>query len=164
MRPLALVGRGGDLGADVALSPGDLARLTLLADLLGAGDGVGVRVGLAAAGALRAQAREAHVLLTDDVHQAALSDLVNPLILDERGRLLPFAYGIHPRLAIVEDLDGLAGGVAAWKADGAERLRDLVDRALQALPEPPEAQVDWYDHLTRTSHEPQWLQVAGTGS
>ncbi|MBA3373677.1 MAG: radical SAM protein [Actinomycetota bacterium] len=153
LRPLALVGRGNDLG-DAGLNPADLARLVLVADLLG-GDPdseVGVRVDLAPAGALREQAGAAHALLRDGADMLRLSDLVNPLIVDEQGRLLPFAYGVHPRFAITQGLERVADDVAAWKTNGVARLRDLLERAVDALPDAAEAPVDWFDHLARTSH------------
>jgi Fe-coproporphyrin III synthase len=154
LRPLALVGRGSELGDVAALGPADLARLTLIADLL---DGdpeseVAVRVDLAAAGELRAQAADAHSILLDEAGSLPLSDTVNPLILDDRGRLLPFAYGIHPRFAVAEGLDRMAERIATWKDEGVRGLRDLLERAVEALPEAPDEPVDWFDHLTRTSH------------
>jgi hypothetical protein len=153
LRPLALVGRGNALGEVAALNPADLARLVLVADLLDdPGSKVGVRVDLAPAGALREQAGAAHALLHGETDTLGLSDLVNPLIVDDRGRLLPFAYGVHPRFAVTTSLEQVADHVAAWKADGVPRLRNLLERAVDALPKAAETPVDWFDHLARASH------------
>ncbi|CAN5892160.1 hypothetical protein BH20ACT7_BH20ACT7_05770 [soil metagenome] len=164
LRPLALVGRANDLGDVAALDPADLARLALVADLLG-GDPdseVGVRVDLAPAGALRQQAKAAHALLRDGADVLGLSDLVNPLIIDDRGRLLPFAYGVHPRFAVTTGLEQVGADIAAWKTDGGPRLRNLLERAVDALPTAAEAPVDWFDHLARTSHATAGVGYAGT--
>jgi hypothetical protein len=166
LRPLALVGRGSSLAGGAALGPGDLARLVLLADLL-AGDtegGVGVRVDLAPAGALRAQAADAHRILAADPSSLTLSDIANPLILDDRGRLLPFAYGIHPRFAVAEELEGLPDRLAAWRSDGVGTLVDLLSRAIRDLPDAAQAPVDWFDHLTHTSNAVVVEARAGQGS
>jgi len=163
LRPLALVGRGNALGEVAALNPADLARLVLVADLLDdPGSKVGVRVDLAPAGALREQAGAAHALLHGETDTLGLSDLVNPLIVDDRGRLLPFAYGVHPRFAVTTSLEQVADHVAAWKADGVPRLRNLLERAVDALPTAAKAPVDWFDHLARTSHATAGVGYAAT--
>jgi hypothetical protein len=152
LRPLALVGRGTELGDDLALGPSDAARLVLLADLLGADpDGVGVRVDLAPAGGLRAQAHDSHPLLRGEADGLPLSDLVNPLILDDRGRLLPFAYGLHPRFALTQRISDMQRDLAEWRTMGVARLRELLDRAVRELPAADEAPVDWFSHLTTVS-------------
>lgn len=91
-----------------------------------------------------------------------LSDLLNPLIIDDRGRLLPFAYGVHPRFAVTTGLEQAAADIAAWKTDGGPRLRNLLERAVDALPTAAEAPVDWFDHLARTSHATAEVGYAAT--
>lgn len=161
LRPLALVGRGTELGDELALGPSDAARLVLLADLLGADpDGVGVRVDLAPTGGLRAQAYEAHPLLRGEPGELSLSDLVNPLILDDRGRLLPFAYGLHPRFALTQGLGDLQRELATWRANGAARLRELLERGVRGLPDDDDAPVDWFAHLTEMSQRPRAAEAS----
>jgi Fe-coproporphyrin III synthase len=154
LRPLALVGRATALADREGLDAADRARLALLADILDQDPDVdlAVRVDLAPAAVLRAEAEEAHPLLRDDGMVRPMSDLVNPVIVDDSGRLLPFAYGLHPRFAVAASLDRLAEQIAAFKHGGVVALRMLLREALADLPRTQGATIDWFDHLTRASH------------
>lgn len=115
-------------------------------------NGPWVRADVVPSGCSPREGPRAHRLLEPTAGDAPLSDLANPLIIDERGRLIPFAYGMAPRYRIAESLDDLHARVQAFKRDGVAVLRELVTAGLDTLSDDPDACVDWYDHLTSVSH------------
>lgn len=146
LRPLAPVGRAATMASPEALSPSDQARLVVMAHLLDDEEnGPRVRVDLTPSEQIAAGARAAFPVLESPPGSLRLSDWVNPLVIDERGRLLPYAYGVAPVYA----LGNVASGLDLTAADS---VRDLVVAALAELERSGSTLVDWFELVTATSH------------
>jgi len=85
-----------------------------------------------------------------DTAERPLSEVVNPLVIDERGAVLPFAYGVRPRFGL--------GSIADTPTAGARSRRDALPRSLLLLDSahrelsPHEPYVDWFALLAHQSH------------
>lgn len=144
LRPLAPVGRAVEMASPEALTAQDQARLFVMADLLDGGGGPRVRVDLAPARHMLDAAHEAFPVLDRDPAEVPLSEWVNPLVVDERGRLLPYAYGFAPSYGL-GDLD------TGLDLASARAIRDLVAAALAEIERSGSLLVDWFELVTATS-------------
>ncbi|MDQ4124812.1 MAG: radical SAM protein [Actinomycetota bacterium] len=144
LRPLAPVGRATTMASPEALTAADQARLFLLAQLLDDDAGPRVRVDLTPAPQVLHGAREAFPVLDARPETLRLSDWVNPLVIDERGRVLPFAYGVAADYAL--------GDLDAFDLGRLDSVRDLVTAALVELERSGSRFVDWFELVTATSH------------
>lgn len=155
LRPLAPIGRGKAMASEFALTPADQARLFLTADLLDGCEGDPcVRVDLVPVGQVLEHKLEAFPVLDPDRSPLALqaSDWLNPLVIDESGRVLPFAYGIDPAYAlgnVQRDVGRLIG------VDNGKRLslQNLLSTALGELERSDRLLVDWFELVTAVSRE-----------
>jgi MoaA/NifB/PqqE/SkfB family radical SAM enzyme len=151
IRPLAPEGRARAMASDWTLSREDCARLYFLAELLALhGEGSPrVQLDLVPLELLQS-ARPQFELLKEEPQVAKLSDAVNPLVIDPKGRLFPFTYGIDERLllgtiwpsspmrfSLEPEMQGVLTGLldSAFREAGAEGMDYL----------------DWFAHLTRVS-------------
>ncbi len=78
-----------------------------------------------------------------------MSDLVNPLIVTEQGRLFPYAYGVAEELALgsIGEVPTAAEGIRARRG---EPVVGFLQRAHHLLP--PSGSVDLPAHLMAASH------------
>ncbi|WP_162520778.1 radical SAM protein [Pseudaquabacterium pictum] len=156
VRPVAAAGRAQQLESNRFCSPVDLQRLYLvmLALQQELAPDVLVQCDLAPAQRLWQQ-REAYAALlarcADGDAPRRLSDLVNPLVVTETGRLKPIAYDFDSRHDIGSLADAGDALLAAYTAHGLPALRDLVGSALASLQRQPSPLVDWFDLLARRS-------------
>lgn len=167
VRPVAAAGRAKALQDQLIQSDIDALRLYLVVAALAQELAPGVRVhgDLAPAQALWRQ-REAYAGLLarcqrPGTDRAALSDLVNPLVVTETGQMKPVAYDMHPSLGIghlarLHD----AAWMRRYAASGVSALQRLVGTSLVALEDDPGV-VDWFDGLARASHR-QPMALAAT--
>lgn len=82
---------------------------------------------------------------------ATLSDLVNPLVVDQRGHLWPLVYGLNSRQRIASaDLD-FADQIDAYLLSGARPLKLLLQSAVEGLSNSGTTFTDWYGHLVSQS-------------
>lgn len=88
-----------------------------------------------------------------DASLLPLSSIVNPLIIDEHGQMLPFSYGVNSRFAISSQRAGLAEQIAEFKSEGSDRARHLLEATFERLDEQPAVFIDWFHHLVKTSYE-----------
>ena len=65
-----------------------------------------------------------------------LSQLVNPLVVDERGSLVPFAHGIDERFAL-ETIDAVGAAIERARLSGLPALGRLVERLSATRRSPP---------------------------
>jgi hypothetical protein len=137
--------------SDWTLSREDCTRLYFLAELLALhGEGSPrVQLDLVPLELLQS-ARPQFELLKVEPQVAKLSDAVNPLVIDPKGRLFPFTYGIDERLLLGTispaspnrfSLDPEMQGVLTGLLDSA--FRDAGAEGMDYL--------DWFAHLTRVS-------------
>lgn len=152
LRPLVAAGRARSLDDAWFLPPGDLRRLQVLGDLLPttSGDGPHVQVDLISTDELRI-ARGQHASLDPGWSSEVLSDWVNPLVIDEQGRVLAFTYGIHPAFTIAEIGPDFITGVRTWLATRTAEVVGLLDAAFTSAMG-SEVPIDWFAHLTAVSH------------
>ncbi len=152
LRPLAPEGRARSLDDTWTLSAEDCARLVVLTEVLSTfgPDGPRVQVDLVAASDLAA-AREQFELMRSTPNVTALSDAMNPLVIDEEGRCLPFVYGMDRRFEVAR----LPAGADAFRPRPetlgplAETLRAAFDEAESNGP----SFLDWFAHLARVSRQ-----------
>ena len=163
LRPLAPEGRARTMADAWTLTDEDCARLVVLRELLAGADADGprVQVDLVAASELTA-AREQFALLRRVPNVERLSDAVNPLIIDEQGQCLPFAYGVDPRFALAH--------VPPLGPDGFRPTPDMLDRVARLLrlafhepALPAGSYLDWFAHLARLSRRAEALPATPRG-
>jgi len=156
LHPLTLEGRAASNCAELTLSRADLARLYLLAELFKIQtDGkLAIQLDLVSAERVLAQRDSYGVLREPSSRTDSLSELVNPVVVDERGQLWPLAFGMHSQQLIA----GPSSDAALWSASlqryiesrGAV-LHELLIHALTELAKDPDAFVDWYSFLVTYS-------------
>lgn len=149
--PIVAVGRASD-ASEFALDEEEKARLALMAKVLDQDcSGPRVRVELQPQ-ALFQQARAQFGILSTRAEDAALSDIVNPLVVTELGALQPFAYGLNPAFDIGRTGPTMADDIEAWRKSGLHSLRSLVMRSFEDESVRTQAFVEWYADLVHLSH------------
>jgi pyruvate-formate lyase-activating enzyme len=153
LRPLVKQGRARELPDDWMLSQEDCARVVLIGDLLNAGPAhpPRVQVDLATSQELIG-ARSQFEVLQEGGSVTALSDAVNPLVIDERGRCLAFTYGIHPRFTVADLKGDWRGELARFKCQGIQSITRLLEAAFERAAGEGDGYLDWFEHLTAVSH------------
>lgn len=150
LRPVALVGRAQGRAAEFALDAADRWRLMLLAGIL---DGQTPRVHVDLLPASWVGGLQAYHPVLRTGSAAWLSDLVNPVVIEDTGALVPFTYGFSRHLAIGSVLGDVEGEVERFcrerGADVAEVLWRSRDGALARGDEP----VDWFELVSVAGHE-----------
>lgn len=161
IRPVARAGRARSLADSSFFGASDRARLYLVVMALQQElqDQVRVHCDLAPSDGLWRQRDDYAGLLGECAEwrceDRLLSDLVNPLVITEVGRLKPIAYDFDARFDI-GSIDELSPQTLhAYKRTRVSGLRELVARALADMQHRGEL-VDWFDHCTRISS----MQVA----
>ncbi len=149
LRPLALVGRAAAGMADQVPSATDLSRLLLLSSMLDGMSEMKVHTDVAPVELVSELWADAFA----DPSRAAggwrMSDLVNPLIVTEDGRLFPYAYGVADELVLgsIGDVPAAAEGM---RARGGEPVVGFLHGARDLLP--TAGSVDLPAHLMAASH------------
>jgi MoaA/NifB/PqqE/SkfB family radical SAM enzyme len=150
--PFAAVGRGQKLADRLSLDHADKARAYVIATLLETENSPSIQLDLAPVEAARARRDDYAILKRTDARAARLSDLINPLVIDERGGVLPLSYGIDPRLTVGTLSPHLPAVIEQYKMDGWQDLRAVIDTAFACLDQQGEYFIDWFHHLVETSH------------
>jgi molybdenum cofactor biosynthesis enzyme MoaA len=156
LRPLAPEGRAKTLADDWTLTQEDCARLIILTELLrGVGpDGPRVQVDLMAHDDL-AVARTQFELLSSVPNVNTLSDAVNPLVIDDQGRWLPFVYGMDTRYAIDHTV-----AAPDLRYDRLQTVAELLRVAFDDADRDGAAYLDWFAHLSRVSRRQSQAPVS----
>ena len=82
----------------------------------------------------------------------SLATLVNPLVIDEAGSLLPLVHGISDAYAMANLNSPVEAGLASWRADGIRGYVELLRRVSTALSKLPEfSHLDPYDLIASTA-------------
>ena len=150
--PFSAMGRGRAVASRLSLSETDKARAYIIASLLETDDTPGVQIDLAPVDAVRTRRDDYAALILDDARHTPLSDLINPLVIDETGRVLPFSYGMSPRFDIGHIGAELAMAVSCYKLNNWRSLRALLDTAFAQLDTHSERFLDWFWYLIETSY------------
>jgi MoaA/NifB/PqqE/SkfB family radical SAM enzyme len=152
LRPLAAEGRARSMAPSWTLGDEDCTRLFILAELLAAygPSAPRVQVDLVAVDSLDA-AREQFELLRPAPDIARLSDAVNPLIIDARGRCFPFVYGIDEGLELARLTPDASPDALRPNPAMLSRLTTLLDTAFREAGQEGVTYIDWFAHLTRVS-------------
>lgn len=161
VRPVALAGRARTLTGLSNFTAIDHARLFLVVSALREELGEGVRIHCDLAPALHLwHQRDAYgaLLASCDLNDSRgstrypLSDLVNPLIITERGIVKPIAYDFN-RDFDVTALDELSTeSLESYKNSKLIEFRILIGQALASL-EMKSGFVDWFDYCARLSEQ-----------
>lgn len=156
LHPLTLEGRAAEHCSDQTLSRSDLARLFLLAELfrIQGGGTVAVQLDLIQARHIVARQESYGVLRDRSTRLPTLSDIVNPLVVDERGQLWPLALGMasSQRIAGASSEFGLwSDGIQQYVEHRGEKFRTLLVDAIAEAEKEPDAFLDWYALLVARS-------------
>jgi pyruvate-formate lyase-activating enzyme len=149
--PFAATGRGRLFAQRLNLNESEKARAYVIAALLETDEDPKIQLDLVPVAAAGTRRDDYAALSADDADSLLLSDLVNPLIIDEAGVLLPLCYGINQRLAVGNIGPNLPTSIAEFKEHGRYDLRTLVDTAFDRLGMHGERYTDWFYHLVVTS-------------
>ena len=154
LRPLVSTGRAHNLGSEWFLTEEDCARLVVLGALLGPTtvEHPRVQVDLVAVEELAGANND----LLSSLFKAPvrlLSDLVNPLVINDAGALVPFTYDIHAAYGITNLTADFSQAIERYKEDGAFRIAGLLQAAFGNANEEGRKYLDWFAHLTRVSLE-----------
>ncbi len=158
LHPLTLVGRAARDCNPLALTPADLARAFVVVELLRvrAEDRIRIHLDVAPRREVLAQSGRYEVLAPcpDPPDRAlSLSDLVNPIIIDERGVLSPLAYGMASAQHIApSDFSAWPVAIRRYKASGAPELSRMLRSALHDVAQREDLFVDWYGTVAHHSH------------
>lgn len=150
--PIAAMGRGRTLSESVGLDESDKARAYVIAALLDTGKGPVIQLDLVPTEIARARRTDYAVFNERNKDQPSLSDLVNPLIIDETGQLLPFVYGINTRFSLGKIGHDLMTSIDVFKDMSWRNLYMLLDFSFMRLGAKGENFVDWYLHIAETSY------------
>ncbi len=150
--PFAATGRGRRLAARLSLDEPDKARAYVAAALLQDEQGPAIQIDLVPVEAVRSRRSDYAILNLEHVHTTLLSDLINPLVIDELGRVLPLSYGIDPQFALGQIESNFAVAVARYKAEGYRDLGTLLDVSFARLDSQDTQFVDWFYHVVETIH------------
>ena len=160
LRPLAPLGRAAEM-AGAVLSDSGMARLFLAAQLLDSVD-PNVRVRTDATPTAWIVDRHASFDIPRGPNNCLLADMINPLIVDERGVLLPLAHGVDPSLALGH-VDDVPSALAAARASGLAAQADAIDRTFAGLDPERARYVDWYADFAAVAQASQPAGVPALG-
>lgn len=152
LRPLVAEGRARTLASEWYLTDEDRDRLVVTAALLDCGPASTprIQVDLAPAGSLAA-AHAQFPVLNNPPESLSLSDVVNPLVIDEQGRFLAFTYGIHQRYTVADLSHDWRSEITRYKEEQLPAIAELLRASLRAVPADT-SQVDWFELLTVVSY------------
>jgi hypothetical protein len=142
--PFADTGRGIEIDQRLGLSPMDMSRMYAVAKILQDPEGPGIHLDLVPRHQALAAQDDYKILSLEDAKDTPLSDLANPLIIDERGFVVPFAYGLPRHHAIGQLGENFAGSLANYKAGGWKATQALIDESFMALKDADVDLVDWF--------------------
>jgi MoaA/NifB/PqqE/SkfB family radical SAM enzyme len=154
LHPLTLFGRASTDCGDQGLTSADLARAYLITEFLKvqAEGTLQVQLDLSPVEHVLANRRRYAVLESDDLGESTLSDLVNPIVIDERGRLMPLAYGMAQEQHIASgETEQWGFELNRYLTNRASPLRRLLELGLSSLGTDPDGFVDWYGFLVHCS-------------
>jgi MoaA/NifB/PqqE/SkfB family radical SAM enzyme len=151
-----LEGAGRALDEMLEDIPDDVAatRAALLAMIIAESEpGMALQVDLFSRDLIEHQPRMIFAVEDDAAAGARLSDLVNPLVLETNGDVVPIAYGFGREFRVCNIAeDTLAGALPRFRTDGFRKLQALARRLRQkVLAEDDMPFLSWYDRITRAS-------------
>lgn len=158
LHPLVASGRAVDGCEDLFLSQNDAMRLYLVAALLES-ETTRSQLDLVRSDEIL-QARER---LERAARSPRMADLINPLVLTETGKLMPFAYGFDSAYSF-GDLARIDRALETYDRVARPRLAALLGRALDELEERPPFYLEWYEHLLRVAELSRSREIAGDKS
>ena len=155
LRPLVAQGRATMLDDEWMLSPLDCARLIMIGGLLDGGpeEKPRIQVDIVRAADLLAARGQLDVSASSGP-SSPLSDVINPIVIDDRGVAYPFTFGMEDRFAIGDLVAVGRDGIERYKMSAMPSIGRLLDRALHSIEESGVDFVDWYAWLTSESHRP----------
>lgn len=150
--PFASTGRGQQLGDRLSLRETDKARAYLIAALLDMGNEPTIQLDIAPVSIAQSRGQDYEILLLEDATTTPLSSLVNPLIIDETGLILPLSYGMNQSLALGRLESDSGDWITRYKEGEWKKLRSLLELSFAALDIRKENFVDWFFHVVETSY------------
>jgi MoaA/NifB/PqqE/SkfB family radical SAM enzyme len=150
--PFAPTGRGQQLRDRLSLRETDKARAYLIASLLDMGNEPAIHLDIAPVSIAQSHRQDYEILLLEDATDTPLSSLVNPLIIDETGLILPLSYGINQSLALGRLESNSADWITVYKEGEWKKLRSLLELAFSALDSQKAHFIDWFFHVVETSY------------
>lgn len=154
LHPLVTIGRAGEIADDHALTDEDLARLYLMAELfrIQVGDRLQIQLDVAPTYTVAGHVRKFRIMQPRRAAFSQLSDIVNPVIVDQRGALWPVAYGMA-KVQMISSAQAQCWDeeLNEYRRSGFIKLKRLMSTALMALEQQGNLFVDWYGHMVFVS-------------
>ena len=158
--PFAAVGRGTVLGQELGLDAMDRKRMYVVAKLLESESGPAIQCDIAPAENVFRQSNAYQIVSQrPDETVERLSDLINLIVINETGTVLPFSYGLESRHKIVELSDGeeqsISNSISLYKSQGWRNAQSLVRRALDTVQKSNCDFIDWFQLIVETGETSQ---------
>lgn len=151
--PFAALGRGRHFNNYLSLTESEKARAYVIAALLDMDQNPVIQLDLAPVEASRLRRNDYAILTLNDACSIPLSDLVNPLIIDEMGHILPLCYGIAPHYMLGQIGPDLTLLIGRYKSKGWHDLGRLLNATFEGLGLHGENFVDWFYQIVEISYE-----------
>lgn len=149
---LGATGRGQSL-SHISLDKTEKTRAYLIALLLKKSKRTAIQIDLVATEQIRRQRNDYELLNFEVAHNKLLSDLVNPLIINELGDVLPFSYGINPSFKISSINYGLLSSIEEYKNKRWKRVKSLIDYSINSIESSQEEYLDWFQYVVDNSYK-----------
>ncbi|MFT7514010.1 MAG: MoaA/NifB/PqqE/SkfB family radical SAM enzyme [Candidatus Omnitrophota bacterium] len=161
LHPLTFTGRAANLETSMALNEADLQRVWLIAELfkVEASNRCAIQLDALPVQHLL-EHKQDYRLLGHEGPMTCLSDFVNPLVIDERGRMRPFIYDMPEWMFISGSSDAWPSELKDFKQVGAMRLQGLFESLFSGLADDAPLILDWYSLMAeraRTMHPDRQL-------
>ena len=147
LRPLVNTGRGKTMN-EYCLSTEDINRLYLIAKLLEqASSDISVHIDLLPKSSVEYFRNPPHSSINNDV----ISNYVNPIVITEKGEILPYAYGIDSYFSLGNVYQSWEEIMANYKNNNYLKIKNLVMASFDEFFESNNKIIDWYQLLISLS-------------
>ena len=151
IHPLVKIGRGEKID-EICLSDQEIDKLFLTAKLLeeaSKGTGLAIQLDVLPKNALES----AQSCLFSATNEESISDFINPLVITEKGEILPYAYGIDNTYSLGTIDESWDKIVQKYKQEDFYKIKHLVINSFNEFQNSDKKIIDWYYsivHLSRS--------------
>lgn len=149
--PYAATGRGKNVSDEFALDKSDMARAFLIGSLLENSTSFPIQLDLLPVNQILKHRSRYSILNIEDAENTLLSDIINPVVLTDRGQLMPFTYGMNTQFRIANMNPNLADNLKSYKESRWVQVRNLLHTTFQSLHQ-TDGFIDWFHYLSQQSY------------
>jgi len=148
--PFAAIGRGA-LMPYLELNKFERTKAYTIANLFSIYNDLSVTIDLVASSNALEQVNDYHILQIDSAAHYKLSDIINPIIISEKGNLLPYCFGIDEYYSLSNIGNDVEADFQRWKESKWKHVKSFVQNAFDSFKVDEEDYVDWFLHLLESS-------------